>query len=100
MADEEVLSFSRLLRQTRRMRELTQAECAEKIGTRQTVWSRWEAGALTPEAGHIAPLARFLGMKADDLRRLIRLGELRAQEAELEDRLTATRRQISTFLMP
>ena len=51
----------------RKIRGLTQAELAKRIGVDQTAVHMWEAGKTTPRLPHLKLLARELDCSLDDL---------------------------------
>ena len=62
--------FSRLVRETRRQRRLSQQEVAESVGVRQNTVSSWERGVQLPPTGNedkVAGLARALGLDEPEL---------------------------------
>lgn len=66
--DPEALSRLRtrlLVREARALAGLTQAQLAERIGTKQSVVSRWERGLDEPRVGTLARILRACGLEAD-----------------------------------
>ena len=51
----------------RRRAKLSQEELAARVGVSRQSVSKWELGESSPEAGKILPLARELGITADEL---------------------------------
>ncbi|HEX6311944.1 MAG TPA: helix-turn-helix transcriptional regulator [Acidimicrobiia bacterium] len=54
-----------LIREARRYAGLTQAELAARIGTKQSVISRWERGLDAPRVDTLARILRACGFEAD-----------------------------------
>jgi len=72
------------IQEFRTAKEITQDQLAERVGVKGGQVSRWERGAVEPEAKYIVPLADALGVSAD---RLLRgSGDLPASLAEVVDR--------------
>ena len=59
-------TFSERLKNYRRAKNLTQQELADLLGVSNKTISRWESGGY-PDLGMLVPLARALGVTADDL---------------------------------
>jgi transcriptional regulator with XRE-family HTH domain len=55
----------RLIREARRLAGLTQSELASRVGTTQSVISRWERGEDSPRVETIARILRACGFEAD-----------------------------------
>jgi transcriptional regulator with XRE-family HTH domain len=54
-----------LVREARTLAGLSQAELAERLGTKQTVVSRWERGVDEPRLSTLARLLQECGFEAD-----------------------------------
>lgn len=54
-----------LIREARATAALTQSELAERVGTKQSVISRWERGVEEPRIGTLARLLRACGFEVD-----------------------------------
>ena len=60
-------SFSERLKRYRKERNLTQQQLADALGVSNKSVSRWESGGGYPDVPLLVPLARALGVTADDL---------------------------------
>ena len=66
--EEQTLSRLRtgaLVREARRLAGLSQADLAQRLGTTQSVISRWERGLDTPRVDTLARILRACGFEAD-----------------------------------
>jgi transcriptional regulator with XRE-family HTH domain len=59
------LRSGRLIREARRLRGLTQAELARRLGTTQSAVSNWERGRDTPRVDTLARILEACGLEAD-----------------------------------
>ncbi len=59
------LQAGELIREARTIAGLTQAELAERVGTKQSVISRWERGTDEPRLRTLARVLRECGFVAD-----------------------------------
>lgn len=59
------LDVAALVRQARRLAGLSQAALAERLGTKQSVVSRWERGVDEPRVSTLARILRECGFEAD-----------------------------------
>lgn len=59
--------FSERLKRYRKERNLTQQQLADALGVRNKSVSRWESGGGYPDLPLLVPLAKALGVTADDL---------------------------------
>ncbi len=59
------LRTGRLVREARGIAGLSQAELAERVGTKQSVISRWERGVEEPRLSTLARVLRACGFEAD-----------------------------------
>jgi transcriptional regulator with XRE-family HTH domain len=59
------LDAAALIREARTGAGLTQAELAERCGTKQSVVSRWERGVDVPRVDTLARILRACGLEAD-----------------------------------
>lgn len=64
---EAVEEFSERLKRCRKEKGLTQQELADQLGVSNKTVSRWESGGGYPDVPLLVPLARALGVTADDL---------------------------------
>lgn len=60
-------SFAERLKKYRREKNLTQQELADRLGVSNKTVSRWESDGGYPDVPLLVPLARALGVTADDL---------------------------------
>lgn len=60
-------NFAQRLRELRTARKLTQTRLAELLAVSPRVYSRWEAGDVTPHFDTIVRLADVLGVSLDEL---------------------------------
>ena len=56
------------LRQMRRMRDLSQAEMAQKMGVSVTTYAAWERCPAKVKTGKLMQVLKLLGYKISDLR--------------------------------
>ena len=61
--------FGRFLAETRRARNMTQAELAGRVGVTDKAVSRWERGVGFPDINTLEPLAAALGLTVPELLR-------------------------------
>ena len=66
----DIIALSRLrtgllIREVRRTAGFTQQQLSERVGTKQSVISRWERGVEEPRIGTLARLLRACGFEAD-----------------------------------
>jgi transcriptional regulator with XRE-family HTH domain len=54
-----------LIRDARRIAGITQAALAERVGTKQSVVSRWERGLEVPRVDTLARILQACGLEAD-----------------------------------
>lgn len=59
------LRSGRLIREARRLRGLTQAELAQRLGTTQSAVSNWERDRDTPRVDTLARILEACGLEAD-----------------------------------
>lgn len=77
---EERSSFGGSLRQIRRSRRLTTADCAQKAGISRDLWQAWEANRKTPSPEELENLCETMGFGRRKRERFEKLlGELPRQ---------------------
>ena len=89
------LDAAGLIREARTIAGLTQQELAERLGTKQSVISRWERGIEVPRVDTLARILQACGFEADlrfrrhdDVDRSQILQQLRMSPAERAEQLS------------
>ena len=67
MAETTQVPLGESIRRERARRGDTKAEAAARFGIPQSTYFRWESGEDTPEDDTFAAIARYLGLKADEV---------------------------------
>ena len=76
-----------LIRQARRRAGITQAELARRLGTTQSVISRWERGHDAPRVDTLVDILRACGFESDVV---LRPSDSGVDRAQIRDRLRRT----------
>lgn len=91
-------SFSDWVRSTRRARNWTLVEVADRAGIKQPVWSQWESGKAVPRRETVIKIADALMVPREDA--LLRAGYLPgAEHNEAREGVSPLSREIDTFLL-
>ncbi len=59
------MNYTKILRDLREDRDLTQKQVAELLGTSQTMYARYERGANELPLRHLVKLCKFYNISAD-----------------------------------
>jgi len=91
-------SFSDWVRASRRAKDLTLVQVAEKAGVAQPVWSQWESGKATPRRETVIKIADALGV--DHKEALVRAGYLPSEvPAADNDEMRELMRELEPIIM-
>lgn len=71
MPNQPTVTLSSTLRERRTVKELTQAELADRLGVTQSAVAQWERGRVTPSATRLRDLADVLEVAPAELLELL-----------------------------